>query len=111
MYSKPDEYAFALLYFTGSMAFNVVQRRRAIELGYTMNEHGLYKLTGTKKKTKGARLNQPFPDEKSIFDFLGLVYKSPTERKSGRDVILKTAVPVADPTPQGETKTSLKKKH
>jgi NAD-dependent DNA ligase len=109
MYSKPDEYAFALLYFTGSMAFNVVQRRRAIELGYTMNEHGLYKLTGTKKKTKGARLNQPFPDEKSIFDFLGLVYKSPTERKSGRDVILKTAVPVAEPTPQGETKTSLKK--
>ena len=89
MYSKPDEYAFALLYFTGSMAFNVVQRRRAIELGYTMNEHGLYKLVGDKKKTKGPRLNQPFPTEESIFDFLGLVYKGPTERKSGREVILK----------------------
>lgn len=91
MYSKPDEYAFALLYFTGSMAFNVVQRRRAIELGYTMNEHGLYKLVGDKKKTKGDRLNQSFPTEESIFDFLGLVYKEPTERKSGREVILKTA--------------------
>ena len=105
MYSKPDEYAFALLYFTGSMAFNVVQRRRAIELGYTMNEHGLYKLVGDKKKTKGPRLNQPFPTEKSIFDFLGLVYKSPTERKSGREVIIKTS---QSPQPIGETKTSQK---
>lgn len=105
MYSKPDEYAFALLYFTGSMAFNVVQRRRAIELGYTMNEHGLYKLVGDKKKTKGPRLNQPFPTEESIFDFLGLVYKGPTERKSGREVILKTSQPTE---PVGETKTAQK---
>ena len=105
MYSKPDEYAFALLYFTGSMAFNVVQRRRAIELGYTMNEHGLYKLVGDKKKTKGPRLNQPFPTEESIFDFLGLVYKGPTERKSGREVILKNTQPTE---PVGETKTAQK---
>ena len=105
MYSKPDEYAFALLYFTGSMAFNVVQRRRAIELGYTMNEHGLYKLVGDKKKTKGPRLNQPFPTEESIFDFLGLVYKEPTERKSGREVILKSSQLIE---PVGETKTAQK---
>jgi NAD-dependent DNA ligase len=105
MYSKPDEYAFALLYFTGSMAFNVVQRRRAIELGYTMNEHGLYKLVGDKKKTKGPRLNQSFPTEESIFDFLGLVYKGPTERKSGREVILKSSQPSE---PVGETKTAQK---
>ena len=91
MYSKPDEYAFALLYFTGSMAFNVVQRRRALELGYTMNEHGLYKLIGPKKKTKGERLNHTFPTEKSIFDFLGMQFKKPTERKSGRDAILKSS--------------------
>ena len=105
MYSKPDEYAFALLYFTGSMAFNVVQRRRAIELGYTMNEHGLYKLVGDKKKTKGPRLNEQFPTEESIFEFLGLVYKGPTERKSGREVILKSSQPTE---PVGETKTAQK---
>ena len=105
MYSKPDEYAFALLYFTGSMAFNVVQRRRAIELGYTMNEHGLYKLVGDKKKTKGPRINQQFPTEESIFDFLGLVYKGPTERKSGREVILKSNELIE---PAGETKTAQK---
>ena len=105
MYSKPDEYAFALLYFTGSMGFNVVQRRRAIELGYTMNEHGLYKLVGPKNKKKGPRLNQPFPTEKSIFDFLGLVYKKPTDRKSGREVILKTSAPAE---PVGETKSNPK---
>ena len=87
------------------MAFNVVQRRRAIELGYTMNEHGLYKLVGDKKKTKGPRLNEQFPTEESIFEFLGLVYKGPTERKSGREVILKSSQPTE---PVGETKTAQK---
>ena len=32
MYSKPEEYSFAVLYFTGSKAFNVVQRQRAMSI-------------------------------------------------------------------------------
>lgn len=91
MYAPPSERAFAVLYFTGSKAFNVVQRRRANDMGLTMNEHGLYQLIGTgKKKKKGPRIEGDFPTEKSIFDYLGLVYKSPTERKNGRSVILKS---------------------
>ena len=89
MYSPPSEFAFAILYFTGSKAFNVVQRERAISLGYTMNEHALYHLIGEgKKKKKGKPVNHSFPDERSIFDFLGLVYKTPEERKNGKDVII-----------------------
>ena len=63
MYSPPGQYAFAILYFTGSKAFNVVQRERALSLGYTMNEHGLYKLVevGKKKKKKGTACRQALP--------------------------------------------------
>ena len=110
MYAPPDQYAFAILYFTGSKAFNVVQRERAIELGYTMNEHGLYKLVGdSKKKKKGARVDQPFPDERAIFDFLGLVYKTPEERKSGKDVLL-VADQSASPKPTPPKPVVVKKK-
>lgn len=109
MYSKPEEYAFALLYFTGSMPFNVVQRRHAIQLGYTMNEHGLYKLEGI-KKSKGARLDKYFPTEKAIFDFLGLEYRGPTERKSGRDVVLKTNKDIPAISEKSNLKKSTEKK-
>ena len=88
MYASPSEYAFAILYFTGSKAFNVVMRQRALDLGYSMNEHGLYKMAG---KKKGARLDILFPTERSIFEFLGLEYKKPTERVDGRAIVLKSA--------------------
>jgi len=87
MYASPAEYAFAILYFTGSKAFNVVMRQRALDLGYSMNEHGLYKMAG---KKKGARLDILFPTERSIFEFLGLEYKKPTERVDGRAIVLKS---------------------
>ena len=49
MYSPPSEYAFAVLYFTGSKPFNVVMRQRALDLGYSMNEHSFHKMKGKKK--------------------------------------------------------------
>ena len=87
MYAPPDEYAFATLYFTGSKEFNVVMRQRALDIGYSMNEHGLYEM---KDRKKGAKLDMVFPTEQSIFEFLGMVYKKPTERIDGRAFALKT---------------------
>ena len=87
MYASPSEYAFAILYFTGSKIFNVVMRQRALDLGYSMNEHGLYKMEGKKKSSK--KIDILFPTEKSIFEFLGLEYKKPTERIDGRAVVVK----------------------
>ena len=90
MYSSPEEYPFATLYFTGSKAFNVVMRQRAVDMGYTMNEHGLYKLVdvkGKKKKQKGDKISNKFASEHDVFDFLGMIYKKPTERKTGQGVI------------------------
>lgn len=84
LYTPPNEFAFAILYFTGSKIFNTVMRQHALNLGYTFNEHGIYKLVN---KKKGPLVQQQFPTEKSIFDFLGLQYIEPTMRRDARDVI------------------------
>ena len=86
LYTTPEEYPFSVLYFTGSKIFNTVMRHEALQKGLTMNEHGLYKMEG---KKKGAKVDAIFKDEKDIFDYLNLVYKSPLERIDGRAVISK----------------------
>ena len=85
LYANPSEYPFAILYFTGSKIFNTVMRQRALDMGLTLNEHGLYKLVAGKK---GSKVEHEFPSEESIFDFLGIKYKTPEERKDGRAVQL-----------------------
>ena len=78
LYTPPNEYAFAILYFTGSKVFNTVMRQKALDQGYTLNEHGISYLTADKKK--GELVAQSFPTEKSIFDFLGMPYRAPVDR-------------------------------
>ena len=39
MITKPSEYPFAILYFTGSKDFNTLMRQHALDLGYSMNIH------------------------------------------------------------------------
>jgi len=82
LYTTPEEYPFAVLYFTGSKYFNAVMRGRALSLGYSMNEHGL-----KKESKKGAKVEHIFTSEKDIFDFLGMEYKTPEERIDGRAVV------------------------
>jgi len=84
LYTSPEEFPFSILYFTGSKNFNTVMRHEALQKGLTMNEHGLYKMEG---KKKGEKVDVVFKDEKDIFDYLGLVYKTPVERVDGRAVI------------------------
>ena len=89
LYTNPEEFPFAILYFTGSKMFNTVMRHVALEKGYTMNEHGMHSLEGEAKK-KGNKVSHHFNHEEDIFDFLGLIYKSPTERIDGRAVVFKS---------------------
>jgi NAD-dependent DNA ligase/DNA polymerase/3'-5' exonuclease PolX len=84
LYTSPEEFPFSILYFTGSKNFNTVMRHEALQKGLTMNEHGLYKMEDKKKSEK---VDVVFKDEKDIFDYLGLVYKTPVERVDGRAVI------------------------
>lgn len=90
LYTTTEEFPFAVLYFTGSKFFNTVMRNVAINKGFTMNEHGIYKIQENKK---GEKVNKIFTYEKDIFNFLELEYKSPNERIDGRAVIIKKNKP------------------
>ena len=60
----------ALVYFTGSYELNKIMRRKAIELGYKLNEYGLYKNNKIIYITS----------EKELFKKLDMKYLKPTER-------------------------------
>lgn len=68
----PEEsYGAALLYFTGSKNFNVKMRKKAIEMGYLLNEYGLFK---DGEYYKGV-------NEKEVFKALNMKYVEPKNRK------------------------------
>jgi DNA polymerase beta len=74
-----EEFAYSILYFTGSDVFNVAFRKHALTCGYTLNEH---KMTPTGDKPVPPTMRS----EKDIFDFLGLKYIEPQNRKADTDV-------------------------
>ena len=77
MLTKPSEYPFAVLYFTGSGPFNVSMRQYALSKGYSLNEYGL------KKISTGEMMDCRFDHEEDIFRFLDLKYIAPQERVQG----------------------------
>ena len=87
MFTPRKENAFAILYFTGSKEFNTAMRSQALKMGYSLNEHGLYKM---ENKKKGAKLTQLFKTEKDVFDFLNIKYTEPEDRKGANSMVLKT---------------------
>jgi DNA polymerase/3'-5' exonuclease PolX len=66
-----ESYYCAILYFTGSKNFNKMMRGIAVDMGYTLNEYGLFKSDGTKFK---------ITTEKDVFDRLHLEYVTPDKR-------------------------------
>jgi len=86
LYTAPDEYAFATLYFTGSKAFNTVMRQRALDMGYTLNEHGLSVMKSGKKRRK--KLTLIFLLKSLYLNFLGMKYKEPKQREGYKSVEL-----------------------
>jgi len=74
MYTKPCEYPFAIMYFTGSMEFNTMVRQKCLDRGLSLNEYSL-KDNNTKKV-----VDHKFVLEKDIFDYLGMEYVEPEKR-------------------------------
>jgi DNA polymerase/3'-5' exonuclease PolX len=70
-----EEYAYSLLYFTGSGQFNILFRQHALKMGYTLNE---YKLMPLKSNPAPPYMKT----EKDIFRFLGLRYVEPSKRNN-----------------------------
>ena len=74
MITKPGEYPFAILYFTGSKDFNTLMRQHALDLGFTMNEYSL-------KHTENKQIvDHTFKTEKDIFEYLNYTYVEPSKR-------------------------------
>jgi DNA polymerase/3'-5' exonuclease PolX len=83
LYCKPDEYAFAVLYFTGSAKYNVEMRSYCLAKDLTLNDHGLYHMIDKNgKKVKGEKVDHVFHTEKDITDYLGVPYLEPKDRIS-----------------------------
>lgn len=74
IYCPPNEYPFAILYFTGSAKFNVRMREYATKKGYKLNEKHLVNLQTEEL------VDHPFKTEHDIFDFLGVPYVDPSKR-------------------------------
>ena len=74
MNTTPEEYPFAILYFTGSKEFNTDMRQHALDKGYSMNEYSL-KHTSTNEP-----VDHKFTSEKDIFDYLEYAYVDPWKR-------------------------------
>lgn len=83
--TPPKEFAYALLYFTGSDRFNVAFRKHCLELGYTLNEH-IMKITD-KGAEKGVREVPLMASEEDIFTFVGLKFVPPTQRVNGDQIV------------------------
>jgi len=74
LFTPPNEYPYALLYFTGSDKFNIKFRRITLTQGYSLNEHGVKQIyTDAKHLTS-------IETEKDIFDFFGITYVEPINR-------------------------------
>lgn len=73
-YVPYDSFFSSILYFTGSYQFNIKIRRVAEQLGFLLNEYGLYKINGDNK----TRIK--ITSEKDIFDKLGMEYLPPEKR-------------------------------
>ena len=75
LYCSPQEYPFAILYFTGSGPFNVKMRSHATSLGYKLNEKGLIDISTNEY------VDEVFTHEEDIFTYLDMEYVEPKDRK------------------------------
>ena len=72
MVKPPKGFGALLQHFTGSRQHNILLRRHAIQMGYSLSEYGI-------KNTKTGQLHQ-FDTEKDFYHFLGFKLIPPQER-------------------------------
>lgn len=75
LYTNKKEYPFAVLYFTGDATFNVNMRSYCMSKGLSLSEHGI------KDEKTGNFIDIGAQNEKDIFEYIGLEYVEPKDRK------------------------------
>lgn len=73
-----ESYGAALQYFTGSKDHNVALRNRALKMGYTLSEYGLFRLDDNSKVAGAA--------EEEIYHKLGLDWIPPELRENQGEI-------------------------
>ncbi len=76
------EYAYALMYFTGSKEHNIHLRQLANKMGYKLNEYGLTPLKSSSTKLPRKKI----PTEEAIFKALKLSYIPPEIREDKGEI-------------------------
>lgn len=81
---KPEQFAAALMYFTGSKEHNVVLRQRARERGLSLNEYGLFKLDNE----GNTNFDEPidYTSETDIYEHLDLHFVPPELREDRGEI-------------------------
>lgn len=74
----PGAWGAALVYFTGSKAHNIALRERAMQRGYKLNEHGLFRLDS------GVRIAGA--TETEVYEKLGLAWIPPELREDNGEI-------------------------
>ena len=78
---KPEEFPFALVYFTGSKEHNIRLRSRALDHGWSLNE---YRFSAAKE---GAELPSPIHTEQELYKSLGLDFIPPELREDRGEIV------------------------
>jgi DNA polymerase (family 10) len=78
--SPEDEWGSFLQHFTGSKTHNIVLRKYALNLGYSLSEHGIKKIDQPQAEII------KFADEKDFYHFLNLEWIPPQERKGDQEL-------------------------
>ena len=87
-----DRFGAALMYFTGSKEHNVKVRGRALDLGFTLNDWGLFKLDEWEKSPKRTPGEVPpvkpvaGATEAELYRKLGLAYVEPELREDRGEI-------------------------
>ena len=90
----PQEYAYALLYFTGSDHFNRSMRYFAKAKGYSLSDHGIVRAhkQGSNNVVRGVVNLVKANTEQDIFRALGLLFREPADRDCDVEPIKKKPV-------------------
>ncbi len=78
----PDSFGAAMQYFTGSKDHNIQVRKIGIDMGYKLNEYGLYNRSGKLVSSK---------DESTIYHDLGMDWIPPEMRENMGEIELAQA--------------------
>lgn len=79
-FTKPEEWGACMVFYTGPMELNIIQRSKAKKMGLMLNERGIFKRSTDEKGKLAAGQKLGGETEESVYKVLGMDYMTPQER-------------------------------